>query len=86
MVDVGQHLRDALLAAEWQREDLLIADMALGGTFDLQRLESLIDGTRQPTRPEYDRLIHALNERMTDLGRDRPFRYAEDLPHHFSAR
>jgi hypothetical protein len=83
-VDLGEYLRDALAASHWDVDDLLVASFTLGGALDPQRLTALVDGTLRPTPAEFDRLVHALNERMAELGGDHPLRYAESFPGEFA--
>ncbi len=42
-------------------------------------LEAMLHGALEPTAPDRDRIVHALNERFTELGRNHPVPYSAPL-------
>jgi hypothetical protein len=59
------------------RVELFIRYFALGGTVECHRIDGFLDGrTEGLERVEYDMLVHALNERCSDLGLDHPVPYS----------
>lgn len=50
----------------------------LGGMTPALELEAILHGALVPTDRDRDRIVHALNERFTELGRDHPIAYSED--------
>jgi hypothetical protein len=60
-------------------EDLWTECVALGANASIEELEAILNGTRSPSVREYDLIAHSLNERLVDLGLNRPVPYAEDV-------
>jgi hypothetical protein len=59
------------------RVELFIRYFALGRTVERGRIDAFLDGrTEGLERLEYDTLVHALNERFSDLGLDHPVPYS----------
>ena len=72
-------LEDGRRRAGFQVEELWTQYLALGGTEPVDRLAAFLDGSRVPSRQDYDLLAHCLNERLRDLGADNPVPYGDDL-------
>jgi hypothetical protein len=50
----------------------------LGGMTPALEMDAMLHGALQPTAPDRDRIVHALNERFTELGRNHPVPYSGD--------
>lgn len=61
-------------------EELWLRYFGLGGMTPAFELEGVLHGALRPSADDYDHVAHALNERFTELGRNHPVPYAEDLP------
>ena len=77
----GSHV-DVLELAR-QRADLSHAELwfrffELGAMSTSLELEAYLYGALEPTAHEHDVLVHALNERLVELGGDHPVRYSDD--------
>jgi hypothetical protein len=59
--------------------ELWVACYSLGGMASEGELAGFLDGSRVPTRAEYEVVAQAINERFTEIGQDHPVPYAEDL-------
>jgi len=60
-------------------EQLWTEYLSLGGNAPLDTLAAFLDGSRVPSKQDYDYLAQSLNERFRESGRDSPMPYAEDL-------
>lgn len=58
---------------------LWVRYFGLGGMSDRVELDAMCHGAMVPTGQEHDLIAHALNERFTELGRNHPVPYTEDL-------
>lgn len=59
-------------------DDLYLRYFGLGGTTPAWEMEAVIFGALTTADPDRDRMVHALNERFTELGRNHPVPYSED--------
>lgn len=64
--------------AELSREQLWLRYFGLGGMTQPLELDAILCGVLQTNADDRDRIVHALNERFTELGRDHPIRYSDD--------
>ena len=69
---VASFLGDRLRDVGWSNNDLLVATLGLSGYLLASDVNDIVAGRRDPTRPEYEVIAAALNERYSDLGRDHP--------------
>lgn len=60
------------------RAELWIRVFELGGMSTSLEVDAYLHGALEPTAHEHDVLVHALNERFTELGGDHPVPYADD--------
>jgi hypothetical protein len=58
--------------------DLYLRYFGLGGMTPALEMEAIVCGALATTDPDRDRMVHALNERFTELGRNHPVPYAQD--------
>ena len=65
----------ALAAAGWSRHELWLACFALGADASEVELDRFLRGLAVPSAFEHNVIAQALNERLHDLGLDRPVRY-----------
>ncbi|MDQ4095068.1 MAG: hypothetical protein M3174_02525 [Actinomycetota bacterium] len=56
-------------------EELWLRYFELGGLASPFEVEAILQGVLAPDRLQHDILTHALNERFSELGRDRPLPY-----------
>ena len=68
------------LAARLTEVELWWAYFALGGEATPSQFAGFLHGTERPGPLDHDRLAHALNERLTDLGMNSPVPYFADPP------
>lgn len=61
------------------QEQLWLRYFGLGGMSPELEVEAIVYGALAPTDVDRDRIAHALNERFTELGRNHPVPYADDL-------
>lgn len=66
--------RDAGLSAS----QLWLRYFGLGGMTQEMEMEAVLHGALETTALDRDRIVHALNERFTELGRNHPIPYAEE--------
>ncbi len=66
-------------SAGLSQHDLWIRYFALGGMTPALELEAVCHGAMVATEPDHDRIAHALNERFTELGRNHPVSYSEEV-------
>jgi hypothetical protein len=59
--------------------ELYLRYFELGGMSSSVELEAFCFGALEPSAHDHDVLVHALNERFSELGRNHPVRYSEDL-------
>jgi hypothetical protein len=60
--------------------ELWLRYFELGGMSTGLQLEAFLYGALRPSRPDYDIIAHALNERFVELGGNHPVPYADDEP------
>ena len=60
--------------------DLWLRYFGLGGMSSAFEVEAYLYGALEPTVHDRDVLVHALNERFTEMGRDHPVPYSDDDP------
>lgn len=72
-------------ALEMARQDagisvgqLWLRYFGLGGMTPALELEAILHGAMQVDDDDRDRIVHALNERFTELGRNHPIPYSDD--------
>ncbi len=58
--------------------DLWLRYFALGGMSPSLDVEAFLFGALVPSPHDHDVVVHALNERFTELGRDHPVAYSDD--------
>jgi hypothetical protein len=61
------------------QHELWVRYFGLGGMTPALELEAVCHGAMLATDPDHDRIAHALNERFTELGRNHPVPYSEDV-------
>lgn len=61
------------------QEQLWLRYFGLGGMRPELEVEAIMYGALEPTDVDRDRIVHALNERFTELGRNHPVPYTDDL-------
>ncbi|MDP9101053.1 MAG: hypothetical protein M3N21_02765 [Actinomycetota bacterium] len=74
----GDHLDRARVEAGLTREELWLRYFALGGMTPALEFEAILVGALLPTPHDHDVVIHAINERLSELGHDRRLRYRSD--------
>lgn len=62
------------------QHELWMRYFSLGGMTTALELEAVCHGAMKATAPDRDRIVHALNERFTELGRNHPVPYSDDTP------
>ena len=60
------------------RAELWLRYFGLGGMRPALELEAILFTALTTTALDRDRIVHALNERFTELGRNHPVPYSED--------
>jgi hypothetical protein len=65
-------------AAGMSQEDLWMRYFALGGMSQPLELEAIVHNALQTTPHDHDVVVHALNERFSELGRNHPVPYSKD--------
>jgi hypothetical protein len=58
--------------------ELWLRYFALGGMTAALELEAILHGALEPTADDHDRIVHALNERFTELGQNHPLPYSDE--------
>ncbi len=56
--------------------ELWLRYFGLGGMTPALELEAMLHGALEPTAPDRDRIVLALNERFTELGLNHPVPYS----------
>lgn len=78
---MAEPLHDALNvareAAGLSMSELYLRYFGLGGMSPALELEAVVYGALATTSLDRDRIVHALNERFTELGRNHPVPYAD---------
>lgn len=59
--------------------DLWMRYFGLGGMSSALEVEAYLYGALEPTDHDRDVLVHALNERFTEMGEDHPVPYSDDV-------
>ena len=78
VADATAHaLELARLDSGLSQQELWLRYFALGGLRPELELEAVLHGALTTTALDHDRIVHALNERFTELGRNHPTRYSE---------
>lgn len=57
--------------------ELYLRYFGLGGMTPALEMEAIVCGAHTTTDLDHDRMVHALNERFTEMGRNHPVPYAE---------
>lgn len=68
-------LEAAFRVSGYRLEDVWLAYTALAGNASIQELGDMISGEKPVLRIDHDRIAHALNEHLEDLGFGRPLAY-----------
>lgn len=71
---LDQARRDAGLSMS----DLFVRYFGLGGMTPALEMEAVVHGALTASSEDRDRMVHALNERFTEMGRNHPVPYSED--------
>ena len=58
--------------------ELWLRYFGLGGMTPALEVEAILYGALSPTDHDHDVVVHALNERFTELGLNHPVAYSED--------
>jgi anti-sigma B factor antagonist len=75
----GRELDQVRRSARLSVKDLYVDYFALGGTAELGEVAAHVNGASVPLNlHQQDVMVHALNERLVDLGQDRLLAYASD--------
>jgi hypothetical protein len=61
------------------RDELWIRYFALGGMMPAMELEAMCTGALTAAADDNDHVVHALNERFSELGRNHPLPYFDDV-------
>jgi hypothetical protein len=64
------------------QHELWVRYFGLGGMTPALELEAVCYGVMTATTDDRDRIVHALNERFSELGRNHPVPYSEDEGDH----
>lgn len=75
----GAVLEAARVQSGMAEAELWLAYFALGGMASPQMVQSILDGTLEPSEPDYDVLVQALNERFMDGGYHHPVPYGDEV-------
>lgn len=75
----SSELDDARKDADLSQVELWLRYFGLGGMTPALEFEAILFGLLEPTVYDRDVIVHALNERFTELGRNHPIPYSEDL-------
>lgn len=62
--------------ADLTQGQLWLRYFGLGGMSPELEVEAILYGALEPTSLDRDRIVHALNERFTELGRNHPVPYS----------
>ena len=65
-------------AAGLSQDELWLRYFALGGMTPALELEAICLGALSAPDTDSDRVVHALNERFTELGHDHPVPYSDE--------
>lgn len=71
-------LNVARVEAGLSKGQLWLRYFGLGGMTPELELEAILHGALTATAPDRDRIVHALNERFTELGQNHPLAYSGD--------
>ncbi len=74
---------DDLLERARQQAGLSLGELwlryfGLGGMTPVLEMEAVLHGALRTTPHDRDQIVHALNERFTELGRNHPIAYSDD--------
>ena len=75
--DATDVLERARRDAGLSQQELWLRYFALGGMRPELELEAVLHGALMTTALDHDRIVHALNERFTELGHNHPIPYSE---------
>jgi hypothetical protein len=78
---VSDSLNRAREAAGLSHGELWLRYFELGGMSTIFQLEAVLYGALEPTTHEHDMIVHALNERFTEMGGDHPVPYPDEDHH-----
>jgi len=73
-----QDFDEARRDVDLSQDQLWMRYFALGGSAMPTEFEAYVVGALDPTQPDHDMLVHALNERSMELGSDRRWHYANE--------
>lgn len=76
--DASDSLDRSRKLAGLTQEELWLRYFGLGGFRPMLELEAVLHGALVPTDHDHDVLVHALNERFSELGGDHPVPYASE--------
>lgn len=76
-LDAPDGLDQARQDAGMSHEQLWLRYFGLGGMNPALEVEAVLQGLLQTSAIDHNRLVHALNERFTQLGRNHPVPYAD---------
>lgn len=74
----GDALDRARQQAGLSQGELWLRYFGLGGMTPALEVEAILYGALEPTDHDRDVVVHALNERFTELGRNHPVPYSQD--------
>lgn len=73
-------LNDARCNAGLSQDDLWLRYFGLGGMTPALELDAIVQGALVAGDHDHDVVVHALNERFSELGRNHPVPYQSDSP------
>ncbi|HVF20054.1 MAG TPA: hypothetical protein VNA14_07420 [Mycobacteriales bacterium] len=73
-------LDQARTAAGLSQSQLWLRYFGLGGMVPALELEAVLLGALKTDDEDRDRIVHALNERFSEQGRNHPVPYSDDVP------
>jgi hypothetical protein len=76
--DAAAELRSGMRLTAWSAADLWLASVAIGGHLDMGIVEAITSGRTTASRVQYDVLARALNEHLSDMGRNHPVPYVPE--------
>ena len=74
-----EHLEAGRARAGVSVNDLWVECISLGMNAPIDRLQGMLNGTRAPSRHEYDVIAHCLNEHLRELGHSDHVPYGDEL-------
>ena len=80
MDDRAESLDNARRDAGLSQDDLWLRYFGLGGMTPSLELDAVVQGALVASDHDHDIVVHALNERFSELGRNHPVPYQGDAP------